>query len=307
MKVLIREEIAPAGVALLRERFDVDEDGDSDLAQIIGGYDAIVIRSATKLTADLIERGDKLKVIGRAGVGVDNVDVDAATRRGVVVANAPDSTVLSAAEQTIGLVVAVGLLATCGRAAVAPVQPIAFDHALHAGRDEREVLEVAIRDRQRGDLFGQDVRRRVGLVDVDDRRFRADGDRLARRGLHRHAELRLLADTQHEFLRGDRREAFERERDFVLARRKRRKARRARRVGHGNARVAGFGTRHGDGHAGKRSLRLVESDRFDRGLVDLSERGCGGEDEEQDGEQTTSHSCLRLPADRSVCCDRAGV
>jgi D-3-phosphoglycerate dehydrogenase / 2-oxoglutarate reductase len=65
-----------------------------------------VIRSATKLTADVIERADRLKVIGRAGVGVDNVDVDAATRRGIVVANAPDSTVVSAAEHTIGLLVA---------------------------------------------------------------------------------------------------------------------------------------------------------------------------------------------------------
>ena len=102
----MREAIAPAGVELLRSRFDVDEDADSPLAEIIGGYDAIVIRSATKLTADVIERAVRLKVIGRAGVGVDNVDVDAATRRGIVVANAPDSTVVSAAEHTIGLLVA---------------------------------------------------------------------------------------------------------------------------------------------------------------------------------------------------------
>ena len=106
LKVLVREAIAPAGVELLRSRFDVDEDADSPLAEIIGGYDAIVIRSATKLTADVIERAVRLKVIGRAGVGVDNVDVDAATRRGIVVANAPDSTVVSAAEHTIGLLVA---------------------------------------------------------------------------------------------------------------------------------------------------------------------------------------------------------
>jgi D-3-phosphoglycerate dehydrogenase len=105
-KVLVREPIADAGIELLREHFDVDVDGDSDLAAVIGDYDAIVIRSATKLTADLIEKAVRLKVIGRAGVGVDNVDVDAATRRGIVVANTPDSTVVSAAEQTIGLVVA---------------------------------------------------------------------------------------------------------------------------------------------------------------------------------------------------------
>jgi len=65
-----------------------------------------VIRSATKLTAAVIERAERLKVIGRAGVGIDNVDLDAATRRGIVVANAPDSTVVSAAEHTIGLLVA---------------------------------------------------------------------------------------------------------------------------------------------------------------------------------------------------------
>ena len=106
MRVLVREPIAEAGIELLRERFDVDVDSNGDLAGRIGDYDAIVIRSATKLTADLIECADRLKVIGRAGVGVDNVDVEAATRRGIVVANAPESTVTSAAEHTVGLLVA---------------------------------------------------------------------------------------------------------------------------------------------------------------------------------------------------------
>jgi len=106
VKVLVREAIADAGIELLRDRFEVDVDGDSDLAQVIGDYDGIVIRSATKLTADLIGRADRLKVIGRAGVGVDNVDIDAATRKGIVVANAPESTVVSASEHTIGLLLA---------------------------------------------------------------------------------------------------------------------------------------------------------------------------------------------------------
>jgi D-3-phosphoglycerate dehydrogenase len=105
-RVLVREEISEAGVDLLRSRFEVDVDAESPLEEIIGGYHAIVVRSATKLTADLIERAERLKVIGRAGVGVDNVDVDAATRRGIIVANAPESTVVSAAEHTIGLLVA---------------------------------------------------------------------------------------------------------------------------------------------------------------------------------------------------------
>ena len=84
----------------------MDVDGDSPLEEVIGRYDAIVIRSATKLTAEVIERAERLKVIGRAGVGIDNVDVAAATRRGIVVANAPESTVVSAAEHTVGLLVA---------------------------------------------------------------------------------------------------------------------------------------------------------------------------------------------------------
>jgi D-3-phosphoglycerate dehydrogenase len=105
-RVLVREKIADAGVELLRERFDVTVDGESDLAETIGGFEAIVIRSATQLDAALIERATSLKVIGRAGVGVDNIDVEAATRRGIVVANAPESTVISAAEHTIGLMLA---------------------------------------------------------------------------------------------------------------------------------------------------------------------------------------------------------
>src|SRR5476649_1171942 len=105
-KVLVREEIAEAGVDLLRAKFDVDEDATSDLLEIIGNYEAIIIRSATKLTAPFIEAGTNLKVIGRAGVGVDNVDVDAATRRGIVVANAPESNIVSAAEHAVGLIFA---------------------------------------------------------------------------------------------------------------------------------------------------------------------------------------------------------
>jgi D-3-phosphoglycerate dehydrogenase / 2-oxoglutarate reductase len=105
-RVLIREPIAEAGIELLRDRFEVDVEPNGDLAERIGGYDAIVIRSATKLTAEVLQRADRLKVIGRAGVGVDNVDVEEATRRGIVVANAPESTVVSAAEHTIGLLVA---------------------------------------------------------------------------------------------------------------------------------------------------------------------------------------------------------
>jgi D-3-phosphoglycerate dehydrogenase / 2-oxoglutarate reductase len=105
-RILVRETIADAGLELLRAKFEVDVDTDSPLEEIVGGYDALIVRSATKVTADVIGAAGRLKVIGRAGVGVDNVDVDAATRRGIVVANAPESNVVSAAEHTIGLLVA---------------------------------------------------------------------------------------------------------------------------------------------------------------------------------------------------------
>jgi D-3-phosphoglycerate dehydrogenase len=153
-KVLIREEIAEPGIRLLQERFDVDLDRDSELADRIAEYDAIVIRSATKLTGDLIERATKLKVIGRAGVGVDNVDVDAATRRGIVVANAPESTVVSAAEHTIGLLVALA-------------RNIPQAHAaLKQGRWERKAYGgVELADKTLGVLgfgrIGQQVARRA--------------------------------------------------------------------------------------------------------------------------------------------------
>ncbi len=106
LRVLVREPIAEAGIELLRRHFEVDVDGEGPLPERIADYDALIIRSATQVTADLLERATRLKVIGRAGVGVDNVDVEAATRRGIVVANAPESTVVSAAEHTIGLLVA---------------------------------------------------------------------------------------------------------------------------------------------------------------------------------------------------------
>jgi D-3-phosphoglycerate dehydrogenase len=106
VKVLVRETIADAGVELLRTKFDVTVDTDSPLEEIVGDYDALIVRSATKVTADIVERGTNLKVIGRAGVGVDNVDVEAATRRGIVVANAPESNVVSAAEHAVGLLLA---------------------------------------------------------------------------------------------------------------------------------------------------------------------------------------------------------
>jgi D-3-phosphoglycerate dehydrogenase len=109
LRVLVKEKIGDSGVELLREHFDVDlglDWSDEQLAERIGAYHGILIRSATKLTAELIERATNMRAIGRAGVGVDNVDVEAATRRGIVVANAPQSNVVTAAEHTLALLLA---------------------------------------------------------------------------------------------------------------------------------------------------------------------------------------------------------
>jgi len=109
LKVLVKEKIGDSGVELLRGHFDVDlgvDWTDEELNERIGAYHGIVIRSATKMNAELIERAVNLRAIGRAGVGVDNVDVDAATKRGIVVANAPESNVVTAAEHTMALLLA---------------------------------------------------------------------------------------------------------------------------------------------------------------------------------------------------------
>jgi D-3-phosphoglycerate dehydrogenase len=108
-KVLVAEKIGASGIELLREHFDVETAFDQegfDLRARIGEYDGILIRSATKMTPDLIEAGARLRVIGRAGVGVDNVDIPAATKRGIVVVNAPQSNVVTAAEHTVAMLLA---------------------------------------------------------------------------------------------------------------------------------------------------------------------------------------------------------
>jgi D-3-phosphoglycerate dehydrogenase len=109
MKVLIADAIHEAGKDLLRKVAEVD-DGTKltreELLKRISDADALVVRSATKVTRDMIEAGRKLKVIGRAGVGVDNIDLEAATERGIVVVNAPEATSITVAEHTMGLMLA---------------------------------------------------------------------------------------------------------------------------------------------------------------------------------------------------------
>ncbi len=110
-RIIVSDKLSQEGVKILEEAgFNVDcEFGISaeELKKIIGDYEAIVIRSGTKLTSDIIEKADKLKVIGRAGVGVDNVDIEAATKKGIIVMNAPGGNTISTCEQTFALMLAV--------------------------------------------------------------------------------------------------------------------------------------------------------------------------------------------------------
>jgi D-3-phosphoglycerate dehydrogenase len=109
VRVLVTEPLSDAGLDLLRKDFQVDvrtELATGALASEIGPYDALVVRSQTQVTAEVIAAGDNLKVVARAGIGLDNVDVEAATRKGVLVVNAPQSNIISAAEHTLGLLLA---------------------------------------------------------------------------------------------------------------------------------------------------------------------------------------------------------
>lgn len=132
MRVLVADQLSDAGVAALAAHFDVDVRtglGKPALVEAIPDYDAVVVRSATRIDADVIAAGRRLRVIARAGIGLDNVDVRAATARGVLVCNAPQSNVISAAEHTVALLLA--LARTIPRA----------DRSLREGRWDRSAFQ----------------------------------------------------------------------------------------------------------------------------------------------------------------------
>jgi len=109
IRILVADPIAEEGIQFLRSYAQVDVKTKLELDQlkaIIGDYDALIVRSQTKVGAEVIESGKKLRVIGRAGVGIENIDVDAATRKGIVVVNAPTGNIIAAAEHTIALMLA---------------------------------------------------------------------------------------------------------------------------------------------------------------------------------------------------------
>ena len=112
-KIIVTEKISDKGVALLKAQKDFQVDVEMDLSREellkrIPEYDAIIVRSVTKINEEFYEHATNLKVVGRAGNGVDNIQMEGATKRGIIVVNTPESNIVSACEHTIGL-----LLASC--------------------------------------------------------------------------------------------------------------------------------------------------------------------------------------------------
>ena len=145
MRVLVIDTLAPEGIAYLTERgFRVDRISSAlpraELYEQLADYEAIVTRSSTAVTAEFLAHAPKLKILGRAGVGVDNIDVDACSRQGVMVVNAPYGNVVSAAEHTVGMLLAL-------------VRKIPFAHdALKSGAWDRGVFGMELSRKTAGVL-----------------------------------------------------------------------------------------------------------------------------------------------------------
>ena len=167
MRVLVAEAVADEGVELLRAHHQVDERpglSRDELCAIIADYDALIVRSQVQVDAALIAAGKRLAVIGRAGVGVDNVDLEAATRAGIVVVNAPTGNTIAAAEHTLALLLRRRPPDRAGRRVAPPrrVEARAVHRARAARPDARD-------RRSRQDRAGH---RGPGAGDGDDRRRR---------------------------------------------------------------------------------------------------------------------------------------
>jgi len=138
MKILVSDQIAAEGIHILQQNAEVDiQPGllPEQLQSIISDYDALIVRSQTKVTANIIDAAYKLQVIGRAGVGVDNIDVDAATRHGIIVVNSPEGNIVSTAEHTIAMLLS--LVRHIPQA----------DRQLHSGVWDRSTRGIQVRNK----------------------------------------------------------------------------------------------------------------------------------------------------------------
>src|SRR6266436_8226958 len=161
MKVVVAEKISPSALDLLREaRWTVvtPEQLDGKLAGQLESADALIVRSAVQVTAELLAKARKLRVIGRAGVGVDNIDLDAATRQGIAVMNTPGANAVAVAEQTLGMLLAMAR------------HLCSADALMHAGKWEKKSLQGT---ELRGKILGVVGLGRIGMEVA--RRARAFG------------------------------------------------------------------------------------------------------------------------------------
>ena len=141
MKILISDAIAEIGIEMLKRFAEVDVRTNltpEKLLSIIGNYDALIVRSQTKVTANIIEAGIRLRVIGRAGVGVDNIDVESATQRGIMVVNSPQGNIISTAEHTVAMLLAL----------VRQIPPA--HNQLHSGNWNRKLKGIQVRGKTLG-------------------------------------------------------------------------------------------------------------------------------------------------------------
>lgn len=121
MRILVSEKVAEAGIKLLREEYEVDTYctlTQEELVKIIPKYDALIVRGDTRVSSEVIEAGENLKVIGRAGLEVEHIDIQAATKRGIIVLNAPQGNSASSIEYTLGMILALSRKITQAYASV---------------------------------------------------------------------------------------------------------------------------------------------------------------------------------------------
>src|SRR5208282_2580640 len=159
MKIIVADKISERGIELLRETgWEIVLPTAADLPSAIVNADGLIVRSATKVTGALLDRAEKLRVVGRAGVGVDNVDMDAATHRGVLVMNTPGGNAVSVAEHTFALLLALARGVAQSNAAI------------HAGRWEKTSSGMELRGKTLGLVglgrVGSEVARRARALEM---------------------------------------------------------------------------------------------------------------------------------------------
>jgi D-3-phosphoglycerate dehydrogenase len=164
-KVLVSDPISDQGIQLLYDAPDVQVDKkpgltEDELAAIIGEYDALLVRSQTKVTERIMNSGKRLKVVGRAGVGVDNIDLEAATKRGIVVINAPDGNTIATCEHTFAMMMA-----------VARSIPQAYKKTIGGEWDRKTFVGVELRNKVLGVIgmgrIGSEVAKRAKAFGMD--------------------------------------------------------------------------------------------------------------------------------------------